>query len=324
MSFLAPMIIILCSAQERPLSESDVAHLGFFRDAVLSRLYNDFPGSIDGHVWPPGTSAVTMAGQRRLDNAVALLGQALAEGTPGSFIETGVWRGGLSFLAAKQLELQNSSRIVYACDSFHGIPKSKRPSTLQDASAHALHILNDNSVDRVRGAARRFHVDADRIRFVEGYFDTSLPLLMKQNSDLRFAVVRLDGDTYESTISAITELYPRLSPGGFIIVDDYTDWLGCRKAIHDYRDTHGIMDDIFLVAHGPREKTYGVYWRKAGGAQATKPMCPGDFAVHPFGAVNPQKTRLVAKKGQLIKTPAGASFVNLPDQPAGADIYWCT
>ena len=71
-------------------------------------------------------------------------------------------------------------------------------------------------------------------------------------------MLRLDGDMYESTIEAIAALYPKLSPGGFCIVDDYGDIPGCRQAIHDYREANGITEQIVDIDGS------GVYWRRSG------------------------------------------------------------
>jgi O-methyltransferase len=66
----------------------------------------------------------------------------------------------------------------------------------------------------------------------------------------------VDGDLYESTMDALTALYPRLSPGGFCIVDDYGALEACRRAVHDFRASHGIGDPIV-----PIDWT-GVFWRR--------------------------------------------------------------
>ena len=69
------------------------------------------------------------------------------------------------------------------------------------------------------------------------------------------AVARLDGDMYESTMDALTSLYPKLSPGGYLIVDDYGIPM-CKQAIHDYRDEHGITEPIQVI------DWLGVYWQR--------------------------------------------------------------
>ena len=86
-----------------------------------------------------------------------------------------------------------------------------------------------------------------------------------------FSILRLDGDTYESTIEGLRILYPRLSIGGFVIIDDYLDWHGAREATKDYREQHGIgggprrkNENLVAIYHdtGKREIPRGVYWQK--------------------------------------------------------------
>ena len=90
--------------------------------------------------------------------------------------------------------------------------------------------FNINGVNRVVSDAKLFGLDLTHMRFIEGYFNVSLPRLVMDEPNIRFSVVRLDGDTYFSTMDAIKTLYPRLNPGGFIIIDDYTDWLGLVRS----------------------------------------------------------------------------------------------
>ena len=262
-------------------------YLAFFRDAVLNRLYNDFDQVMDGREWPPGANALSMAGVRRADNFAATVAQAAADGVPGHVIETGVWRGGLSFIAAKTLEVlgdRGASRRVYIADSFAGIPaapKDGRTYGSQDRIAHKLgtgslrtttdgvqhvtavsDILNNNSMEWVQRDARRFRLKSSRLRFVPGYFNVSLKALVAEEPDVAFSVVRLDGDTYFSTWDAITVLYPRLSPGGFLLIDDFIGWVGCQQAIMDYRKEHKIAEPLTLIPHRFGEEHIGAYWRK--------------------------------------------------------------
>jgi len=248
-------------------------YLRFYRDTILNRHYNDHPGLLDGSAWPPGSQALSMAGQRRLDHIVALIATVVSERVPGHFIETGVWRGGMSFLAAKTLDvLGTKARRVYLCDSFSGIPdqtaygKNRKHAAQagheQDGRAHKLEILNDNSETRVRRDAALFEISPERVRFVPGYFNESLPALMAREPDATFAVIRLDGDTYWSTYEALETLYPHLSPGGFVVIDDYTDWAGCRVAVDTYRTYHKISSPIALVPYEKGEFVRGAYFRK--------------------------------------------------------------
>ena len=325
---IVALAMALRAASAEPLADIEMRseYLGFFRDVILNRLYNPHDASNDGHTWPPGAIAVSMAGQRRLDSFSALLATAIEDGVPGHVIETGVWRGGASFMAAKTMELMGAKaagRRTYLADSFQGIPDqttygrgrfasdsttpaadsvviegaapskrmAKKAATTAasshsqsswfgralsivdpltnlvrtgaaDKNAHLLTILNNNSPERVRADAVRMGLDMRRLTFVVGFFNESIPKLVKEEPDVQFAVVRLDGDTFLSTYEAIELLYPRLSPGGFLIVDDYLDWLTCHKAIDLYRQRHSITEPIIQVPHEQGEEARGVYWRK--------------------------------------------------------------
>ena len=342
MRFLTFVLCAVAASAEHPLTENDVKSLALFRDTVLTVVYNGhFRRSRDGSEWPsgPAAHALSMAGQRRIDNAVELLAQAMADEIRGDFIETGVWRGGLSFVAAKTLELAGSLRKAWLCDSFQGIPKATnvagRKTNRQDASAHTLSILNNNSLQGVRHSAKLMHVDPERTEYVKGYFDKTLPALVAARPELRFAVIRLDGDTFDSTWAAIGALYPRLEPGGFIIVDDYMDWVGCRDAITKYRADHAIVDPIFFVAHAQDELTRGIYWRKSGnGPTSGDRMCPAAWKISlggPGARAHRARAETLAMKGQRVPERYGVTMGKRPILvPAGlrgtaaaSDLFYC-
>ena len=92
----------------------------------------------------------------------------------------------------------------------------------------------------------------NRVKFLEGWFRDTLPTAPVE----KLAVLRLDGDLYESTILALDSLYPKLSPGGFVIIDDYILEF-CRKAVEDYRAKHGITDEMIQI-----DRT-AVFWKKS-------------------------------------------------------------
>lgn len=109
------------------------------------------------------------------------------------------------------------------------------------------------SADTVRAAFERYGLLDDRVRFLEGWFSDTLPSAQIE----QLAVLRLDGDLYESTIDALHALYPKLSVGGFVIVDDYGAWEPCRRAVDDFRSAHGISEEITKV------DWTGVHWRRS-------------------------------------------------------------
>jgi O-methyltransferase len=168
-------------------------------------------------------------------------------------METGVWRGGaVVFMRAVLKRHGIADRIVWAADSFEGLPP---PKENEDKKHRGCDLSNLSyltvSLENVQAAFRRFGLLDDQVRFVKGWFRDSLPKSPVQ----RLAVLRLDGDMYESTRDSLVPLYPKVSPGGFVIVDDYHDWPGCKRAVDEYRDSHGIRAPIKDIAGG------AVYWR---------------------------------------------------------------
>lgn len=270
-----------------------------FRDRLTHTKVCPYVGMSDGSLWPMQAEAISMAGFRRLDNFAALVALAIHDNIPGHVIETGCWRGGASFLATKTIQLLKANRDVYLCDSFEGIPEQRgdlgKEVTAQDQSASQLKILLENSLESVRNSAIKLGLPLDRMHFVKGFFEHSLSKLCLDQPELRFSVLRLDGDTYESTMDAISKLYSRLSPGGFVIVDDFTDWPGCHKAILDYRAKHGITDPIIAVPHPPGEVVRGVYWRKD--AQATHALCARNPMMGTSGGHHHKKIQRMSRVG---------------------------
>ena len=208
-----------------------------------------------------------MVGTRRARNLVALLSQIVADGVPGGFIECGCWRGGLGVVAAaafvslKTPYLPAGDRIVYLADTFQGIPVPDPDLyPVDDAHVGATSIahVNDNSLEASRQLLARFGFEHGVV-FLPGLFINTLP---REKFSGGLAVVRIDGDLYESTIQALHYTYLHLSVGGFVIVDDFTDWVGCREATLDFRTVHGIEEAIALVHHEPDEQVRGVFWRK--------------------------------------------------------------
>lgn len=206
-----------------------------------------------GHDWPP--TAETMVGRARLDNARALATQALVDDVPGDFIETGVWRGGVTILFRAVLEAYgDTDRSVWVADSFEGLPAPNADLYPADEGVDlsAIDALKVG-VEAVKANFARYGLLDDRVQFLPGWFSDTLPEAPIE----QLAVLRLDGDLYESTMDAITALEPKVSPGGYVIVDDYGAFEPCRKAVDDYRKAQGISDPITTV------DWTGVWWQKS-------------------------------------------------------------
>lgn len=206
----------------------------------------------DGRDWPP--TAETMVGRRRLDNVRTAVETVLEDGVPGDLIETGVWRGGVTILMRGILEAwDDTERQVWVADSFEGLP-APNVEEYPDDAGHDMSGVSTLMVgaEQVRANFERYGLLDDQVSFLEGWFADTLPTAPINH----LAVLRLDGDLYESTMDALVPLYDKVSPGGFVIVDDYGAWEPCRKAVDEFRHRRDITDPIIEV------DWTGVYWRK--------------------------------------------------------------
>jgi hypothetical protein len=218
------------------------------------------PGAFDedrrnnGEDWP--MTAHTMVGLKRLGNVQDCMEHVLADGVPGDFIETGVWRGGVCIFMRAVLKAHGvRDRIVWVADSFEGMPVADADSRGLDHQMR-LHRFNDVlgvELKEVEENFRRYDLLDDQVGFLPGWFRDTLPTAPIE----RLAILRLDGDLYESTTDALVHLYPKLSVGGYVIVDDY-GLNTCRQAVEDYRGKHGITDEITVIDR------FGAYWRRTG------------------------------------------------------------
>ncbi|MGI8716405.1 MAG: TylF/MycF family methyltransferase [Lapillicoccus sp.] len=206
-----------------------------------------------GQDWP--ARAESMIGLKRMDNIQLCVETVLRESVPGDLVETGVWRGGATIFMRAVLKAWGvDDRSVWAADSFEGLPKPDPRRYPADAgdTFHRYDALGVG-VDQVKHNFARYGLLDEQVKFIVGWFkDTLASAPIEQ-----IAVLRLDGDMYESTMEALTGLYPRLSVGGFLIVDDYGTVPSCKEAVHDYRSAQGIDDDIVDI------DGWGVYWRRS-------------------------------------------------------------
>jgi O-methyltransferase len=198
--------------------------------------------------------AETMIGMQRLTSLQRCVETILADDVPGDLVECGVWRGGACILMRAVLAAYgDETRCVWLADSFAGVPAPDAATYKADKGVRLDRFASILGVSEaeVRANFQRYGLLDDRVRFLPGWFKDTLPDAPID----RIAVLRLDGDLYESTIQALDALYPRLSPGGFCIIDDYA-LPGCRQAVAEYRAKHGVSAEIVDI------DGLGALWRK--------------------------------------------------------------
>lgn len=201
--------------------------------------------------WP--LFGYTMVGRQRLDNVQLCVETLLREEVEGDFIETGVWRGG-SVILMKAVLAQHGDqdRQVWCADSFEGLPPpNETDRAIEPNSDFSGMDYLAVSQEQVEANFARFGLLDDRVRFLKGWFSDTLPTAPVE----KLALLRMDGDLYESTMDALTHLYPKMVSGGFVVVDDYGTWAGCRKAVDEYRAQHGITAEMQQIDNA------GHYWR---------------------------------------------------------------
>ncbi len=205
--------------------------------------------------------AITMLPMARLDNLEACVRDAITRRVPGDLIETGVWRGGATILMRALLAAcKDPDRVVWVADSFEGLPEPDATRFPLEAQGFHGPVITKAyhrfaaSLEMVKGNFEAFSLLDDRVRFLKGWFKDTLPgAPIKQ-----LAVMRLDGDYYESTMDALSALYDKLSVGGFVIIDDYAEdlWTNCRRAVDEFRAARSINDELIRVD----SKCW--YWRR--------------------------------------------------------------
>lgn len=199
------------------------------------------------------SDAETMIGLVRLQNLETCMLDTLARGVPGDFMETGVWRGGASiFMRAVLKAYDVRDRIVWAADSFEGRPRPDVDKYPQDTSTDFWKRTQlAVSLEEVKANFQKYGLLDDQVRFIKGWFRDTLPTAPVRH----LAVLRLDGDMYESTIVALRNLYPKVSAGGYVIIDDYAIPV-CREAVDDYRREFAITEEIQTI------DWIGSFWQK--------------------------------------------------------------
>ena len=177
--------------------------------------------------------------------------QVLDQNVPGCFVECGVWKGGSSAMIALAILDAKQQRPLHLFDSFEGLPEPTEkdgelaPNYSGGRIDGKLSPINQcrSELQEVRKLILdKINLPEKLAHFHVGWFQDTVPLAARNLGPI--ALLRLDGDWYDSTKICLEHLYPLLSPGGVIILDDYFAWEGCRKATDEYRNQNQITNAI--------------------------------------------------------------------------------
>lgn len=184
--------------------------------------------------------AHTLISRERMKNVRFVCDEIIRCGTPGAFVECGVWRGGASIYAR---HCSPDERKVIICDSFKGFPKHEE--YIDKGHQPFLSVSRTEVMENFRKFGNTRNVIA-----IEGFFCDTLPDLKTQ-----IAILRCDGDLYESTMDILQNLYDQVEFGGFIIIDDFSQD-PCRRAVWEFLNSRHLKPTLMHIDEN------GVYWRK--------------------------------------------------------------
>jgi hypothetical protein len=197
----------------------------------------------------------TMTSQQRVQALILATRYVVKRRIAGAFVECGVWRGGSMLAIARTLrDAGDATRELYLFDTFSGMP-APGPEDVRahdGATAAALlkepgehHTRAEANLETVQATMALAHYDAERVRYVVGKVEETIPATAPPG----IALLRLDTDWYESTRHELEHLFPRLTVGGVLIIDDYGWWAGARRAVDEYFGAHAtpillnVIDD---------------------------------------------------------------------------------
>ena len=185
---------------------------------------------------------LTMVSLERLISTLTSCKYAIENNIPGDFVECGVWRGGNALVASEVIRLLGSEKKVYLYDTFQGMTEPEdldKTYSNQPALPQYQMLVNEDhnswcysSLEEVKANFVKRDLLKENLIFVKG--DILETLKVAQNIPKTISVLRLDTDWYASTKVELEVLYPRLSAGGFLIIDDFGHWQGSRQAVDEY------------------------------------------------------------------------------------------
>lgn len=185
--------------------------------------------------------AFTMTSSERLFALIQAVRYVVKAEIPGSIVECGVWKGGSMMAAILALIKMNShEKSIYLFDTYEGMV---RPTEFdvnhigQNATDIYDHVERRNGaswfnapIEDVKRNINSTGYEKEKLNFIKGKIENTIP----DSAPAEISILRLDTDWYESTRHELIHLYPRLSYGGVLIIDDYGHWLGSKKAVDEY------------------------------------------------------------------------------------------
>jgi O-methyltransferase len=193
----------------------------------------------------------TMTSPEKLNALIHSVRYVVRNKIPGDIVECGVWRGGSMMAVAKTLiEMGDADRHLHLYDTFEGMSEPTQHDRRQDGRSAADMLSTADrsspiwayaSLEDVQQTMRESEYPADRIHYYKGKVEDTIPATIPD----RISILRLDTDWYESTKHELKHLWPRLVPGGVLLIDDYGWWDGARRAVDEWQEE--IRSPVLLL-----------------------------------------------------------------------------
>lgn len=233
----------------------------------VKRVEDDF---VTGHTWP--RHAISMGGVHAMWNVAELVEKVLEKPIAGDFVEAGVWKGANGIIARKLFDAAgDSTRTVWCLDSYSWLPPPSKLYEHDRDDRHHTYVKKNPvlaaSLSNVVNIYNRFGIDVNnasqRTKLVKGFFNETAPVVARQLDQI--AILRLDGDMYQSTWEVLIAMYEKVTKRGYVIIDDY-GLSGAKAATDDFRQCAGISAPlIFFLPEGspfPGGRHGKAYWKK--------------------------------------------------------------
>ena len=222
---------------------------------TVCQLESGIPSDIDSESWAEFQTILhvirpyTLLSTERLFSLYSLTKKVCINEIPGNFVECGTYKGGSAGLMAAVIQkYSRQPRFLYAFDTYEGMPEPTSADISKGISAesagYGAGALKAPIEENLRQVIEKLGVN-DIVIPVKGLFADTLPLSRQEIQDI--ALLHADGDWYESTMDIFTLLYAQVHGNGFIQIDDYGYWDGCRKAIHDFERSQKIKFHLYPI-----------------------------------------------------------------------------
>jgi len=222
---------------------------------VVAESFNGTSGTLPKYKTVRQVMPHSLVGSAGLEATFDAAVDVVQRGIPGAFVECGVAQGGCSALMAMVAKADSRPRNMWLFDSFQGLPAPTTADFDNSGKWTGQHVrpLPPGSCLGTKGEVEsllfeKFDLGRNSVFLVEGWFQDTL--LKNRDRVGAISLLRIDGDWYESTKCCLHSFYDSITPGGYVIIDDYGVCFGCKRAVHEFLDEKQISPSLVTDGRG--------------------------------------------------------------------------